>query len=211
MTNQDAPGAPGITPRWTSSAKQGIGTAYHTSSRVWFTVSHGVINEIYHPHLDTPNTRDLQLLVSDGEMRHGEPTGSAMPLCWSHAELLSLIRSHQDGMIDGRIAPVYRRYAKDATVNKTEVWTFAHQPISVAAGKPLRIIVEAATGVRWTCDDWKCAQKIETETLSIGLHFVDLPIANLEGGRRLALRSTGRTVANGRRKSSRSQCDGYLN
>jgi hypothetical protein len=38
-------GAPGIEPRWTSSAKTGIGTAYHTSSRVWFTISHGIVNE----------------------------------------------------------------------------------------------------------------------------------------------------------------------
>ncbi len=62
-----APGAPGIAPRWTSSAKDGIGTAYHTSSRVWYTLSHGIVNEIYFPHVDTPNTRDWQLLSTDGE------------------------------------------------------------------------------------------------------------------------------------------------
>src|ERR1700685_2476123 len=66
-TNQNAPGAPGIEPRWTSSAKDGIGTAYHTSSPLWFTLSHGIINEVYYPHVDTPNTRDLQFLVTDGE------------------------------------------------------------------------------------------------------------------------------------------------
>lgn len=60
-------GAPGIPPRWTSSAKEGIGTAYHTSCRLWFTVSHGIINEIYYPHVDQPNTRDFQFLISDGE------------------------------------------------------------------------------------------------------------------------------------------------
>ncbi len=66
-TNRNAFGAPGIDPRWTSSAKDGIGTAYHTSSRLWFTLSHGIINEVYYPHVDTPNTRDLQLLITDGE------------------------------------------------------------------------------------------------------------------------------------------------
>src|SRR6266849_8748655 len=60
-------GAPGIEPRWTRSTKDGIGTAYHTSCRVWFTLSHGIINEIYYPHVDTPNTRDLQFLITDGE------------------------------------------------------------------------------------------------------------------------------------------------
>ena len=60
-------GAPGIEPRWTSSAKEGIGTAYHTSCRLWFTLSHGIVNEIYYPHVDQPNTRDFQFLITDGE------------------------------------------------------------------------------------------------------------------------------------------------
>jgi glucoamylase len=63
----NAPGWPGITPRWTSSAKEGLGTAYHTSCRVWFTLSNGIIDEIYYPSVDEPNTRDLQFLISDGE------------------------------------------------------------------------------------------------------------------------------------------------
>ena len=65
--NAVAFGAPGIEPRWTSSAKEGVGTAYHTSCRLWFTLSHGIINEIYYPRVDQPNTRDFQFLVSDGE------------------------------------------------------------------------------------------------------------------------------------------------
>jgi len=60
-------GGPGIEPRWTSSAKEGVGTAYHTSCRLWFTLSHGIINEIYHPNVDQPNSRDFQFLVTDGE------------------------------------------------------------------------------------------------------------------------------------------------
>src|SRR5947209_1358523 len=65
--NSIAFGAPGIEPRWTSSAKEGVGTSYHTSCRVWFTLSHGIVNEIYYPHVDQPNTRDFQFLISDGE------------------------------------------------------------------------------------------------------------------------------------------------
>jgi glucoamylase len=67
LENSIAFGAPGIEPRWTSSAKEGVGTAYHTSCRVWFTLSHGIVNEIYYPHVDQPNTRDFQFLISDGE------------------------------------------------------------------------------------------------------------------------------------------------
>jgi glucoamylase len=69
VTHDDAVafGALGIEPRWTSSAKDGVGTAYHNSSRVWFTPSRGIIHEIYFPFVDTPNTRDLQFLITDGE------------------------------------------------------------------------------------------------------------------------------------------------
>src|SRR5271154_5941925 len=67
---EDSPrafGAPGIPPRWTHSAKQVVGTAYSTPSRLWFTVSGGVMNEVYYPTIDKPQIRDLQYLVTDGE------------------------------------------------------------------------------------------------------------------------------------------------
>jgi len=65
--NSVAFGAPGIEPRWTSSAKEGIGTACHTSCRLRFTLSHGIINEIYYPRADQPNIRDFRFLITDGE------------------------------------------------------------------------------------------------------------------------------------------------
>src|SRR5258708_20048170 len=65
-SNAYAPGWPGIPPRWTSSAKTGVGTALNRSSRVWFTLSHGILNEIYFPRVDMACTRDLGLMVTDG-------------------------------------------------------------------------------------------------------------------------------------------------
>lgn len=61
-----APGEPGIPPRWTSSAKMGAGTALNQHSRVWFTLSHGILNEVYFPRVDQACTRDMGFLVSDG-------------------------------------------------------------------------------------------------------------------------------------------------
>ncbi len=63
---QSAPGWPGIAPRWTSSAKSGVGAALSPLSRVWFTLSHGILNEIYCPRVDQAATRDLGLIVTDG-------------------------------------------------------------------------------------------------------------------------------------------------
>jgi glucoamylase len=61
-----APGWPGIPARWTSSAKSGVGTSLSGASRVWFTLSHGILNEIYYPRVDLACTRDCGLVVTDG-------------------------------------------------------------------------------------------------------------------------------------------------
>ena len=82
MTEQHAPGWPGIPARWTSSAKSGVGTSLSPASRVWFTLSHGILNEIYYPRVDQACTRDLGLIVTDGrdffseEKRHASSTVS---------------------------------------------------------------------------------------------------------------------------------------
>lgn len=60
-------GHPGLEPRWTTGAKVGIGTAWNSISKVWFTLAKGIITEVYYPRLDTANTRDLQFLITDGK------------------------------------------------------------------------------------------------------------------------------------------------
>ena len=60
-----APGGPGIPPTWTSSAKDAVGTAIGTG-RVWFSVGHGIVNEVYWPTVDHPQVRDLGFIVADG-------------------------------------------------------------------------------------------------------------------------------------------------
>lgn len=79
MTMAHAPGWPGIAPRWTSSAKVGVGTALRASSRVWFTLSHGILNEVYYPRLDRACLRDLGLIVTDGLTFFSEEKRDAVP------------------------------------------------------------------------------------------------------------------------------------
>jgi len=71
-TNPLAPGWPGIPGRWTSSAKSGIGTAVARESHVWFTLSHGIINEVYYPRIDQACIRDLGFIVTDGRTLFSE-------------------------------------------------------------------------------------------------------------------------------------------
>jgi glucoamylase len=60
-----APGAPGIEARWTSSAKTGVGTAIEVDSSLWFTLSHGIVNEVYYPRVDRACIRDMGFIVTD--------------------------------------------------------------------------------------------------------------------------------------------------
>lgn len=60
-------GWPGIEAKWTSSAKSGVGTSLNSTSKVWFSISHGILNEIYYPQVDQACTRDLNMIVTDGK------------------------------------------------------------------------------------------------------------------------------------------------
>ncbi len=61
-----APGRPGIKPSWNTGAKTAVGTAFATQSRIWFTIAHGCLNEIYFPDVDRANIRSARFLISDG-------------------------------------------------------------------------------------------------------------------------------------------------
>ncbi len=65
ITRPTAFGAPGIAPTWASSNKDLVGTALG-SSRVWYTLGHGIVNEVYYPRIDIPQIRDLGFIVGDG-------------------------------------------------------------------------------------------------------------------------------------------------
>ncbi|HEY7300843.1 MAG TPA: glycoside hydrolase family 15 protein [Xanthobacteraceae bacterium] len=58
-----APGAPGIPPTWTSSAKDMVTTAVG-DSRVWATLGFGILNEVYWPATGQPQIRDLGFIVA---------------------------------------------------------------------------------------------------------------------------------------------------
>jgi glucoamylase len=60
-------GWPGIDARWTSSAKSGVGTSLNSTSKVWYSISQGILNEIYYPQVDQACTKDLGLIVTDGK------------------------------------------------------------------------------------------------------------------------------------------------
>jgi glucoamylase len=93
----EAFGRPGLEPRWTSSVKDAVGTAYSASSRIWFTCSHGILNEIYHPTIDRAQVRDMEFLVTDGEtFAHEEKRDLLTTLEYIHEEALGVRYVNRD-------------------------------------------------------------------------------------------------------------------
>lgn len=123
--------------------------------------------------------------LAEARMFRGGPTGAAMPLCWAHAEYLTLVRSVKDGMGFDCIPAVRRRYAEERTQNAFEFWTLAHQPSRIQPGKPLRILSAAPATVRWSADNWQTPREQETQDSGLGVWFADLPAEKLPSGARL--------------------------
>ena len=53
----------GIDAEWLDAGKEGVGTAATLNSKVWFTLRHGVLSEVYYPFVDVANVQSLQFVV----------------------------------------------------------------------------------------------------------------------------------------------------
>jgi glucoamylase len=116
-------------------------------------------------------------------MKRGQPTGAAMPLCWSHAEYLSLVRSAHDGVCFDRVDPAYQRYVSEPAPNRLEVWTPRHRLHQLARGQTLRLIVPDEAVVVWSSDGWATPNRTAAVQIpTLGLWFLDLPTENIVAG-----------------------------
>ena len=106
-----------------------------------------------------------------------------MPLCWSHAEYVSLVRSRHDGVVFDRIEPAYQRYVAAPVLSSYEIWSFRHQVRQIARTKTLRLLTGARAVVRWTHSEWQDAHDLESKPSGFSDLFVtDLPTADLPSG-----------------------------
>jgi Glucodextranase, domain N len=58
----------GIEPTWARGGKDRVGTAYTASTLIWFSFWNGIITEVYYPTVDRLQLRDLQYLITDGNI-----------------------------------------------------------------------------------------------------------------------------------------------
>ena len=118
--------------------------------------------------------------LPDRSMTRGRPTGAAMPLCWSHAEYLALVRSRHDGVCFDRVEPAFERYVLKPVPARHEIWSFRHPIRRMRRGKILRLIVAADATVIWSTDQWASTKEAEMSPVRrLNLWFADLPTSGL--------------------------------
>jgi glucoamylase len=116
-------------------------------------------------------------------MRPGLPTGAAMPLCLSHAEYVSLVRSSYDGICFDRVEPAFQRYVVKPVRSRHEIWSFRHPLRRMSRGKILRIIVTEQAAIVWSANNWASTNSLETTITSpLNLWFADLPTETCPDG-----------------------------
>ncbi len=108
-------------------------------------------------------------------MRLGEPTGSAMPLLWAHAEYVKLLRSATDGTVFDQVPEVAERYrSRTKTNKKMEVWTFNRRVRFMNAGELLRVFGGEPFSLRWTADHWATVRDSRSQTNGLDIEHIDL-------------------------------------
>ena len=100
----------------------------------------------------------------------GQPSGSAMPLVWAHAEFIKLMVSRHQG--------------RRATAGHAFWWL--HAPIrEFHAGARLAIALPRPADVHWGRDGWRDAADEATRDSGLGFHVAVLDVAHLAPGERV--------------------------
>ena len=105
----------------------------------------------------------------------GQPTGSAMPLMWAHAEYVKLLRSSHDGKIYDAIPEVAARYlGKRPKRKQFEVWKPHRHVRFMRPGETLRVQGDSAFTLHWSADGWNTVHDTSSTRTSLNIDFVDL-------------------------------------
>ena len=65
-TASGAPGAPGANASWDESQVTGFADSLGASSKVWYTLGNGELENVFYPETDIPDTFGLQYIVTNG-------------------------------------------------------------------------------------------------------------------------------------------------
>jgi glucoamylase len=113
----------------------------------------------------------------------GRPSGAAMPLVWAHAEFVKLVASRARGAPVDRPEPAWRRYGGIRPAPPERAHWSRRAPVpAIAAGRRLRIVLDAPSVVQWSADGWTTVQRTATRTSAFDLQLADLSTRELARG-----------------------------
>ena len=111
----------------------------------------------------------------------GQPSGSAMPLVWAHAEFIKLAASIATGTPVDRPARTWARYGGRKVRLDYALWQPRQRVTQLLAGQELRLLLPESALVRWGRNGWQAQADVATEDWGLG-HVARLFTAALAAG-----------------------------
>ena len=112
----------------------------------------------------------------------GRPSGSAMPLLWTHAEFIKLLVARREGRPVERLACVADRYAAPRAPNASR-WRDGTPLASLPQGRDLVVEDDRPFTLHYGLDGWDSPQDRTAKQGAFGLWRVRLTAEELAGHR----------------------------
>ncbi len=120
--------------------------------------------------------------IPERELEPGQPSGSAMPLVWAHAEYVKLLRSLADGAVFDLPPHTVRRYLKEKRQARCRPWREDAPVAKIPSGRVLRLDFVQAAIVLFTRDGWHSQAEITTKDAGYGLFTAEISTDGMKAG-----------------------------
>ncbi len=119
--------------------------------------------------------------IPDRDLFPGRPSGSAMPLVWTHGEFVKLCHSWQRGYPVDRPQTTWKRYQGKVPQIVYTLWRFRQRPRQMPAGNDLRFLLSVPFTVHWGINGWQDPTDTPSEDWDLG-HVAILPTQKMAPG-----------------------------
>ena len=119
--------------------------------------------------------------IPERQLYPGEPSGSAMPLVWAHAEYIKLCLSHVQGHPVDRPDQTWERYHGQRPKIDYVIWSLKLKPRSIPLGKELRFLLHKPAQIHWGRNGWQEITDIDAQNFGMA-YLASLPTARMEAG-----------------------------
>lgn len=114
----------------------------------------------------------------------GQPTGSAMPLVWAHAEFIKLALSLVAGFPVDRPARCWTRYGGRRPILNYGLWRMKQRIRSLVVGRELRLLLDEPAQIHWGTGNWHDIRDVATQSWGLG-HVARISVGSLQVGQRI--------------------------